>query len=65
MKQASTRTSAIIKAGYVMLALYLVIAFVFWLADDRIHMLMFLGGGAAWVIGLLIWYKVAEQEQEE
>lgn len=65
MKQVSTRTAAVIKAGYVMLAFYLAIAFVFWLTDDRIHMLMFLCGGAAWVIGLLVWYKVAEQEQEE
>ena len=54
-----------IKAGYVMLAFYLVIAFVFWLMDDRIHTLMFMGGSALWVIGLLVWYKIAEQEQEE
>lgn len=54
-----------IKAGYVMLAFYLVIAFVFWVCDDHIHMLMFLGGGALWIIGLLVWYKIAEQEQEE
>ena len=54
-----------IKSGYVMLTFYLVIAFVFWLMDDRIHTLMFMGGGALWVIGLLVWYKIAEQEQEE
>lgn len=65
MKKVSTRTAAIIKTGYVMMVIYLVIAFVFWLTDDRIHMLMFLSGGAAWVIALLIWYKVAEQEQKE
>jgi len=65
MKKVSTRTTAMIRAGYVMLAFYLVIAFVFWLSDDRIHTLMFLGGGALWVIGLLVWYKIAEQEQEE
>jgi hypothetical protein len=53
-----------IRAGYVMLAVYLTIAFVFWLMDDREHTLMFMGGSALWVIGLLVWYKIAEQEQE-
>ena len=65
MKKVSTRTAAMIKAGYVMLAFYLAIAFVFWLVDDRIHTLMFMGGSALWVIGLLVWYKIAEQEQED
>ncbi len=65
MKKVRTRTSAMIKTGYVMLAFYLAIAFVFWIADDRIHTLMFMGGSALWVIGLLVWYKIAEQEQEE
>ena len=51
-----------------MTAVYLVIALWFWLAggeDSREHTLMFLAGAAAWVIGLLVWYKVLEQEQEE
>jgi Na+-transporting NADH:ubiquinone oxidoreductase subunit NqrD len=65
MKNISTRTAAMIKAGYVMLAVYLTIAFVFWLQEDREHTLMFMGGSALWVIGLLVWYKIAEQEQEE
>jgi len=54
-----------IRFGYVMLAAYLLITLVFWLTGDREHTLMFLAGAAAWVIGLLVWYKVAQQEQEE
>lgn len=57
-----------IKVGYVMLAVYLLLALVFWLAggeDAHARTLMFMCGAAAWVIGLLVWYKVLGQEQEE
>lgn len=57
-----------IKVGYAMLAVYLVLALVCWLAggeDAYAHTLMFMCGAAAWVIGLLVWYKVLSQEQEE
>lgn len=59
------KASVMIRFGYVMLTAYLLIALVFWLTGDREHTLMFMAGGAAWVIGLLVWYKVLSQEQEK
>jgi len=57
-----------IKFGYVMLAVNLLLALVAWLMggeDAREHTLMFLAGAALWIVGLLVWYKVLGQEQEE
>ena len=57
------RAAAMIKTGYIMLAAYVVIAALFWATNDTDHAVMFLAGGMLWVIGLMIWYKVAEQEE--
>lgn len=58
------RASAMIKTGYVMLAAYMVIAGIFWVTQDLEHAAMFMAGGMLWVIGILVWYKVAEQDEK-
>ena len=57
-----------IKFGYVMLAVNLLLALVAWFMggeDAHDHTLMFMCGAALWIVGLLVWYKVLGQEQEE
>lgn len=54
-----------IKFGYIMLAAYMIIAIFFWVTKDLDHAAMFMGGGMVWIIGILVWYKVAAQEEED
>lgn len=71
-----SRAVGMIKFGYVMLAVYMTIAFVFWVLehtsnnlevreDHHVHALMFMIGSSLWVIMLLVWYKVLGQAHEE
>jgi len=60
------KASAMIKAGYVMLAVNLFLAGLFWFLhgeDWRWHVRLFMAGGMLWILGILIWYKVREQEE--
>ncbi len=59
------RAAAMIKFGYIMLAAYMIIAIFFWVTKDLDHAAMFMGGGMVWIIGILVWYKVAAQEEED
>jgi hypothetical protein len=38
---------------------------IFWLLHDHARVVMFMAGAMLWIVGLLIWYKIAEQEQED
>ena len=58
------RAAPMIKTGYIMLAAYLIIAIIFWVTSDLEHAAMFMAGGMIWVVGIMIWNKVAEQEKE-
>lgn len=59
------KTSSMIKFGYIMLALNMTGAGIFWLLHDHARVVMFMAGSMLWIIGLLIWYKIAEQEHED
>lgn len=56
-----------IKVGYVMLAINMIIAGAFWLdhgEDWQWHTRLFMIGAMLWIIGILIWYKVPEQKED-
>lgn len=59
------RAAPMIRAGYIMLAVYLIIAIIFWIVQDLDHAAMFMAGGMLWVIGIMIWGKVLAQEEED
>ena len=70
------KSSSMIKFGYVMLSFYMLVALGFCIAehtttnvelkeDHHVHAAMFMGGSALWVVMLLVWYKVAGQEEED
>ncbi len=59
------KTSSMIKFGYVMLALNMTGAGISWLLHDHARVVMFMAGSMLWIIGLLIWYKISEGEQED
>jgi hypothetical protein len=60
------KATPVIKAGYVMMALNLLIAGYFWLFskedDARVHVVMFMAGAMLWILVILVWYKVKETE---
>lgn len=69
------QASSMIKFGYVMLALNLLLAVGAYFmnksvagnpAYDNIALptpAMFLGGGCIWIVGILIWYKAQKDEE--
>ncbi len=58
------KTSSMIKFGYVMLALNMGGAGIFWLLHDHARVVMFMAGSMLWIVGLLIWYKALEHEDK-
>jgi hypothetical protein len=59
------KASSMIKFGYAMLVINMLLAGAFWLAHDHARTAMFMGGSCMWIAGILIWYKIEEQEREE
>ena len=63
----SIKAAPVIKAGYVMVVINLILSGYFWLhgndEDDRFHTALFMGGAMAWILVILVWYKVAETEE--
>lgn len=59
-----------IKFGYTMMAAHMALAGAFWLfplgdpEDRRFHVSLFMAGAMLWIVGILVWYKVAEQEEQ-
>ena len=58
------KASSMIKFGYIMLALNMTGAGIFWLLDDRGRVAMFMAGSMLWIVGLLVWYKALEHEDK-
>lgn len=58
------KASSMIKFGYIMLALNMTGAGIFWLLDDHGRVVMFMAGSMLWIVGLLIWYKALEHEDK-
>ncbi len=59
------KASSMIKFGYVMLAINLLSAGIFYQLGDKGHAVMFLSGCCIWIFGILTWYRVAKQEGED
>lgn len=56
-----------IKFGYVMLAANMLLAGFFWInhgEDWQWHTRLFMIGSMLWIVGILVWYKVAVQEEQ-
>lgn len=54
-----------IRFGYVMLAVNMILAGAFWIGhgeDWLWHTRLFMAGAMLWIVGILVWYKVAESE---
>lgn len=61
------KASSMIKFGYIMLAANMFLAGLFWFLhgeDWRWQVRLFMIGSMIWIVGILIWYKVAEGEKE-
>lgn len=59
------RAASMIKFGWIMLGVYLIISIFFYLTGDKDRGLMFLAGSGLWCIMLLVWAKVKADEDEK
>ena len=63
----SIKAAPVIKAGYVLMVMNIILAIYFRLhgndEDDRFHAALFMGGAILWVLVILVWYKVQETEE--
>lgn len=61
------KASSMIKFGYIMLAANMTLAGVSWFLkgeDWQWHTRLFMIGAMLWIIMILVWYKVAGQEEQ-
>jgi putative Ca2+/H+ antiporter (TMEM165/GDT1 family) len=58
------KAASMIKFGIIFLIVDLIRAGIFRALHDRMRTVMFLGGCVVWIIGLLIWINVKEQEDQ-
>lgn len=55
------KASSMVTFGYIMLAINMLLAGIFYLVHDRERTAMFMGGSIIWIIGTLIWIRNVER----
>lgn len=51
------QANSILKFNYVMIIIYLLLALMFWIANDNDHTLMFMVGSIIWIVSSLVWTR--------